>query len=483
MRPLLDPADRLWPGPAANIDAEVHRIAAQRTSDPVLASPDPAQIADRLPGALPQAGAPMETVLEEIRTVVYAHARRNTHPGMFGYVCGSGLPTDPMAHAMAAALGQNVTGFPSAPGATTVERQLIRWLFELTGLSEGSAGGTLLGGGSAANSSGLAVALHHQRPREAGLRGGPAPVIYATGAAHFSIPRAVRLLGLGTDGLHLVDTDPAGRMDVDALRRAIVADRDAGKHPMAVSASAGATTTGVIDPLPDIADVCATEKVWLHADAAYGGGVLLHGGLRARLAGIERADSITLDLHKWLYTTFDCSAILYRDHRTAKRTFYETAEYVGIPEDARPDQFAFFHYGPETSRRFRALAPYLALRHYGIDRIGRNIAHNVACAEYLADRIADTAGVELAAPVGLSIACFRVVRPGLDASAVDRLNAAIQRQLLAEGQFYLSPTTLHGRPVLRVCVLSYETTADTMDALLARVLELADELKSSAAGG
>ena len=475
-RPLLAPDDELSGFVDLSTVAPLLEVlAASHATPPVLPDVTPATLDARLPVAVPRAPTDLAEVLDELRTVAVAGRRKNGHPGFFGYVCGPGLPTDPAAHALTAALNQNLTAYTSAPGPTIVERRVIAWLAALVGLPE-TAGGMFTSGGSLANFQALATATYNalgDEVRDRGLRHARAtPVVLATHEAHFSIARACVLLGLGRENLRVVATDDTFRMDPDALNDALAQVLVDGDHPVCVVASAGTATTGAIDPLEAIADVCAEHGVWLHVDAAYGGGCILDPEARTRLGALDRADSIGMDLHKWFYLSFDASTVLYRDPEPARRLHFLRADYVQLPPELPPEVTTFFDRGPETSRRFRALAAYLAFRHYGVDRLGRNVAHNNACAAHLAALVEAADDLELVAAPQLSICCFRYRPPGLSDDAVDEANRVIRQALEDEGAFYLSPTVIDGRPVLRACIISHATRAEHVEGLVARVRAL-----------
>jgi glutamate/tyrosine decarboxylase-like PLP-dependent enzyme len=243
-----------------------------------------------------------------------------------------------------------------------------------------------------------------------------------------------------------------------------------------VVASAGTTNTGAIDPLVEIADTCARHGIWLHVDAAYGAGGLMSDELRPRYRGIERADSVIMDMHKWFFQSLAGSLLLYRDPAWARQLFTESSDYLRMNEDDSPEQFAFFSLSPELSRRFRALPFYLSMRHYGIDRLGRNALHNVRCAEYLAELVRAESDLELVAAPQLSILCFRYRPDGLDAAEVDRLNVEIRDRIQLQGDYLISPTKVNGRPVLRLCIINHATRVEHVEGLLDSILAIGREL-------
>ncbi len=479
-RPELPAQDSIDFPLEVDINRIVRSVVAAWRDSPVLRTTDAASLEALLPERLPRPGVPLDEALEELQRVAVTFARRDAHPGFHGYLAGPGLPTDPLGHALAAALNQNVVGYPSAPGAATVERTLVRWLRALAGLPP-TTDGVFLSGGSIGNQTALAAALYSSLGPQAAQTGlavaakHSKPVMIAAASTHFSIHRAARLLGVGSDGVHTIATDAEHRMDVDALRQALhsLAARP-GLRPVCVVASAGTTLTGAIDPLVDIAALCREHGIWLHVDAAYGAAALLAEELRPRLRGIELADSLVIDLHKWFYLAFDASVLLLREPDSARNLFYWQSDYVRWGNKGPPEEHMFFHLSPELSRRARALPAYLALRHYGAERLGRNVLHNVECACYLAELVAEHAELELVSAPQLSVCCFRYAPPALrwDSTSIDRINAQIRDRLEAEGDFYLSRTHLDDRPVLRVCIVSHTTRAEHVETLLDAVLRI-----------
>ena len=464
-----------------SIDALVGDILSRATQSPVRATADAQQVGSALIAELPEAGAPLQTAVDELMGSAGTYYRKNAHPGMFSYVASPGLPTDPLGHALTAALNQNVTGYHSAPGATAVERTLVRWLCRLAGLP-GDSDGLVVSGGSLANLSALATAVHHALgadARELGIQAGPRPVILAAETAHFSIQRAAIMLGLGRAGVEPVAVDGGHRMDADALRNKLeeIAD-DPQRQACCVVATAGTTAMGVIDPLSEIAGICREHGVWLHVDAAYGGAALLSAALRERLQGIEQADSITIDLHKWCYLAFDASVLLYRDPERARDLYAFEADYARYGRSQTMEDHKFFDLSPEVSRRNRALPAYLAWRHYGLDLLGRNVQHNAECAQYLAALVESAPDMQLIQRPKLSICCFRYSPESLQGQddLIDALNMRIIEALGLDGDFLLSPTLVDGRPVLRVCICSHATRAHHMDELVEKVRRVGVDL-------
>ncbi len=475
--PALDPADELNAPIDIDLRSIIDPIMQQRTQSPIVIPSRAEELSKLVAAGMPRDALPLSEVMAEVQSLTDNYCRRTSHPGFFGFVAPSGLPTDPLSHALVAALNQNVTGYPASPAGATIERTVVKWLAALVGYNE-QAGGVLLSGGSMANMTAIGTALIHRfgaSLRREGLvatAGARQPKIICSQAVHFSIQRAAGLLGIGTDNVVCVDVDDCFRMRPGKLAQAL----DTHDCPICVVASAGTTTTGAIDPLDEIAHLCRQQGVWLHVDAAYGGGGLLSTELRPLYAELEKADSVTMDLHKWFYLALDCSVVLYRDPSVAKRMFYDRSDYVQYPFDGPAESHMFFHLSPELSRRFRALPFYVALRHYGADRLGRNVLHNYKCAQYLSRLVQAEAELELVAAPQLSICCFRFAPPSLSERRIDEINRRIRQLIEDEGDFLMSPTDVHARPVLRVCIVNHATRAKHIEGLIKRVLAIGQKL-------
>ena len=476
-RPCLDPADDLTAPVSIDLNAALSDLHSQRITAPIIRPSREADVAALIDQSFPQGGDSLEQLVEQIRQATGRYSRRNAHPGFFGWIAPSGLPSDPLAYAIMGLLTDNVGGYWASPVGTTMEKTVIRWLADLVDFPEESLG-VFMSGGSMANMCGIASACAKHFGPDFRSRGLAAfskesrPVVLCSQAAHFSIRRAVVMLGIGTDNIVTIDTDDQFRMRSDALATAL----DQHDNIICVVASAGTTNTGAIDPLPQIADLCAAQGVWLHVDAAYGAGGLMSAQLRPRFGGIERADSVVMDMHKWFFQSPTGSLLLYRDPRWARQLFSESSDYLRMNEDESPEQFGFFSISPELSRRFRALPFYISMRHYGLDRLGRNALHNVECAEYLAAQIRVEQDLELITAPQLSILCFRFRPDGLDDDSVDRLNTAIRERIQLEGDYLISPTQVNNRPVLRVCIINHATRAEHVEGLLASILRIGRDL-------
>ena len=432
---------------------------------------------------LSQEGEPLEKLIEECRTIMNL-SRHNGHPRFFGYVASPSTPIGAYADLIASALNSNVTCWRSAPAATEIERTVVRWLGSLIRYDE-NAKGLLTSGGSMANLIALLIASRRKAGvgiARSGLWNSGAPLtLYASEEVHLSIPKAADILGLGRDNVRTVACDDRLRMNVEALRERIIQDVGNGYRPFCVVASAGTVGTGAVDPLEEIAKVAREFDLWFHIDGAYGAPAALDPRKRKLFQGLELADSVSLDPHKWLYIPVDAGSLLFRDDAAASAAFsVSDADYIkthGLSDDAA---FAFWDYGVELSRRFRALKVWLTLRYYGVDRISEAISEDMTLAEYLASVVEEAKDFELLASVQLSICCFRYLpasvglqyatadeagRVRLDRE-VDSMNERIMSQVQKSGRAYLSNATVHGRFALRVCVTNFRTTRADIDETL-----------------
>jgi len=384
----------------------------------------------------------------------------------FGYVLGSGAPVAALADLLASVLNQNVTAWRSAPAAAAIERQVVHWIAEALGCS--GLTGSLCGGGSSANLMALAMAREAKLPgNDVGARPG---VIYCSGEAHMSIAKAVALLGLGRRSLHTVAVDARARMSASGLERAIAADRAAGRDRIAVVATAGTVSTGEIDPLEEIAEICRANGLWLHVDGAYGALGALVAAEKYR--GLERADSLSVDLHKWLYQPVDCGLLLFKDPAVAGRTFSHTEDYARVIDSGPDEDFAFFEESLELSRRFRALKVWLSLRYHGLEAFRAAIRSDLEHARQLGDAVRECPELELLAPVELSAVCFRY--RGTDGGPdLNQLNTAILRRIIENGRVYLSNASIAGAFALRACFVNHRSRRSDVAEIVPEVLKAA----------
>lgn len=458
---------------------EIARLIAAwregRDAAPVLERPDEGRLLDSLRSPLPVLGSPLPEILDEFREKILPFARRNDSPRFFGYICSGGSDAGVLADFLASGVNQNVTAWRSAPAAAEIERLVIEWIREIVGMPEGT-GGLLLGGGSEANLTALAAARDAMAGADVSRGGlltlGREMTLYASDQVHMSIPRAASLLGLGRENVRSIPSDAIFQIRIDLLREAVAADRADGRLPFCVVANAGSTNTGAVDPLPHLSAFCREEGLWLHVDAAYGGFARLSRHGRERLAGIDLADSVTIDPHKWLHVPFDCGAVLVKDPSALRAPFSEVGEYARSLEAGDRASFTFFEMGPDLSRRFRALKVWMVMRHLGTDRLGSLIDRDIENARSLAERIERSEDLELLAPVPLSIVCFRYAPSKADEPDLDAVNRRILDALHREFRVYPTHSDLKGRFALRACLLNPRTEKEDLDLLVSEVLRL-----------
>jgi aromatic-L-amino-acid decarboxylase len=411
-----------------------------------------------------------EAVLRDLEAIA-EHVRAPTGRRL-PYVVGSGDPIGALGDLYASVLNQNVTAWRSAPAAVAIERTVVEWLAEAIGCS--GFAGTFTSGGSLGNLMALAMARESRAP--ANEHGGQGGVVYASEEVHMSIPKAVAMLGLGRANLRLIPVENTMRIDVPALEAAIAHDREAGARGIALVGSAGTIMSGAIDPLTELADVAQRHDLWFHIDGAYGAAAALASP--EKFVGMSRADSISLDAHKWLYQPLDCSVLLYRDASIARQTFAYSAEYVKTATDDPVEGFAFFDQTIELSRRFRALKLWLSLRYHGLGAFRAAIAENLAQAKLLAELVEAEPSLELLAPVDLSAVCFRWRNANVD--TLNDRNEAILRDVNQAGHVWLSNASVRGDVGLRVCITNHRTTEQDVHTIVEEVLAAADRVAASA---
>lgn len=458
---------------------------------PIAPQASAAALREVLAEPLPAEGRDFTELLAVFRDVVVPGSRHNGHPRFFGYVSAPGTAVAAVADLLASALNANLPAWRSAPAPVELEHVAIDWIKEALGCDPG-AGGLFTSGGSMANFTALAAARHRHCGAEVAAHGAaahPAPLrVYTSTETHHSIHKAAALLGIGRANVREIPVDAGFRMDVDALVRAIEEDRAAGAEPFCVVANAGTVVTGAVDPLADIAAVARRYGLWMHVDACYGGFARLAPSARPLFDGLAEADSISLDPHKWLYLPADCGCLIYRDPEAARAAFTLDADYTRVTQTDPAEAFAFWDYGPDLSRRFRALKVWMTLAHAGSRAVGDAIEGNLDCARHLAALVDASADFEMLAPPGLSIFCFRYLPPSArtgsrsaaDEEAIDRLNERIMVALQRAGSSYLSNASVNGRFALRGCVLNYRTTRRDMEILLDDVRRAADEVTAEA---
>lgn len=442
----------------AVVDALVEHLTD--TDAPALRRADPDEMRRRLAGPPPEGPVDFDTLLGQLRDDVLSFMARSDHPGYFAFIPSNGTWPSALGDFVASATNIYAGSWMEAAGPSEVERTVLGWFADWLGLPATTAG-VLVSGGSAANMTALACAREH----EVGAMADDL-VAYVSDQAHSSLARAGRVLGFRPDQLRVVPVDNEFRLRPDALVGAIEADRSHGRRPLFVCAAAGSTNTGAIDPLPEVADICAQHGVWMHVDAAYGGFAAITERGRRALAGIERADSVTLDPHKWLYQPFECGAVLVRDGDRLRRAFEITPDYLKDAERG-DDEVNFADLGMQLSRMSRAIKVWLSIRYFGLAAYRATVDRCVDLA-LLAERHIDRSDeLELLFGAHLGIVCFRRHPPGVDDEAtLDRINAELVHSFAESGRGLVSSTRLDQRYAIRLCVLNHTSgERDVLDVL------------------
>lgn len=418
-----------------------------------------------------------EDALIEHLQAILDNSIRPGSGGFLAWISGGGTVPGAIADLLASGLNANTGGWALSAGPTDVESQLISWLANRFGLPAG-AGGNLVSGGSLANLTALKIARDRANAtvRTAGIDG-QRLAIYASEESHFTIDRAADVLGLGESAVRKVAIDERLRMRVDDLERLVAIDVAAGVRPVAIVGTAGTTGTGSIDPLAEIAKIAAGVGAWFHVDAAYGGAAALSDELRPLLHGIESADSITFDTHKWLYAPVVSAALLVRDPTTLLDSFSAHAAYVANDREVADRGKDYGFEGLQLSRGFTALRVWVGLLAHGRTAYARRIEHDVALTTWLAELVEEAPELELVCPPSLSICCFRYHPTGVDDDAyLDRLNFRVMTELQIDGRVFPSNAEVHGRSAIRSCIVSYRTEARHLQQLVDLTLEIGERI-------
>lgn len=416
-------------------------------------------------------GQDFDSVYEEFKDLILPYSTGNTHPRFFGWVHGTGQAGGIVAEMMAAAMNANCGGRDHI--AIDVERIVLGWCKDLFGLPA-QASGLLVSGTSMANLIALTIARNARdagQIRRKGVGGRPRLVAYASNEVHECVIKAMEILGLGGDYLRSIPTDGRFRIDLAALHDCVADDRDSGLEPFCVIGTAGTVNTGAIDDLDALAAFCSAEKIWFHVDGAFGALCVLHEELQPLVSGIEHADSIAFDFHKWLHVPYDAGCILVRDGELHRSAFSMRPAYLGnLPRGLAGGEYWPCDFGPELSRGFRALKVWFALKQHGTRRFGQLIAQNCSQARYLAERISAEPELELLAPVSLNIVCFRYRAAITSESGLDLLNEDLVQDLQESGVAAPSTTRIRGQLAIRVNITNHRCRRADLDLLVDAVL-------------
>ncbi|WP_291159949.1 pyridoxal-dependent decarboxylase [Ensifer sp. SSB1] len=478
----LDPAD--W----SSVAVLAHRIVDDaidhlgRVRERPVWRPLPEEIEALYRAPVPDRPMPLEDVYRQVKDTVLAYPMGNIHPRFWSWYMGSGNFTGALGDFLAATQGSNLGGGRHA--AALVDQQVVGWLRDMIGLPE-TASGTLVSGGSVANLVGLTVARNVMAGidlREEGVAALKQPMrFYASDQVHSCHRKAVETLGLGNKALRRIPTDSRYRIDLEALRAAIAEDRALGFRPACVIGTAGTVNSGAVDDLTALAAIAAEEELWFHVDGCIGALVAIAPGNAWRVKGIERADSVALDPHKWLHAPFEVGCALVRDRTKHRETFAVSPEYLqGMSRGIASGQW-LYEFGFQTSRGFAALKVWMALMEHGVAKFGRLIDQNIAQAAWLSDLVRSQPPLELVTEPEVNIVCFRYAPDGQSEERLKEINLEVMLRLQEEGIAALSDTTIRGKHCLRAAICNHRTRPEDLALLVSEVLRLGREVDQSLA--
>ena len=441
---------------------------------PVLPSVRPGDVRSQLPVSPPEVGEALDTVLQDYREIIVPGLTHWNHPAFFAYFSITGSAPGILAEMLTAALNVNAMVWRSSPAATELEEVTMDWLRQLVGLPEGFDG-VINDTASSSTLYALAAAREVVYPdaHRRGLFGQPRGRVYASDQAHSSVEKSVLTLGFGQDGYRTVESDETFRMRPDLLRAALEKDIAAGIRPVAVVPTLGTTSTASLDPVAEVAEICEEFGVWMHVDAAYGGPAAIVPELRPLLAGWERADSIVLNPHKWLFTPVDCSVLYCRRPEELVRAFSIVPEYLRTAETDHAKNL--MDYGVSLGRRFRSLKLWFVLRYFGRQGIIDNIRRHVTWAQELGSWVDESPGWVRVAPVHLGLVCLQYAPEGMSGEEADALNQRILDRVNSSGRAFLTHTKLNDRLTIRVAVGNLKTTRERIEELWQLLREAAEE--------
>ena len=434
---------------------------------PLFPNVEPSHLYELFDEALPDAPKSLQQIQKELEEKLMPYLTHVGHPGYMGLITPSPNPAGILADFLASAINQNIGAYTIGPSAVAMERRVIRWLNDLIGYDE-KAGGNLTSGGMMANFTGIKLGRDQSTGDEAqhdGLQGRWA--VYVSEERHVSVDKAVDAVGVGRNYLRALPTDEGYRVSLDALEQAIAKDKAQGIKPMCIVGLAGTTNLGAVDNLEALAKIAAREGCWLHVDAAYGGGMLLSNKYPGVLKGLQMADSVTIDPHKWFYAPLDAGAVLVKDHNRLTASFGIKHAYLTDRTEQKSERYQFYVHGFEQSKRFRSLKVWTSFQHYGKSKIGEWVDNNVEQAKHL-HRLAVEEGLfESATEPSMSAICLHYKSNALDDEQVGRLHYEVAARIERGGKFWFASTEMKGKTWFRINPVNIHTTINHLNQLYA----------------
>ena len=425
---------------------------------------------------IPESGMEMEALLSYANEKVLQTATGNLGPHMYAYVMAGGTQVSIVAEKLAATINQHLGKWHLGPAMNEIEKRVVQWGADMIGYAH-NAGGVMVSGGSAANLAGLTVArnvfFERLGVRKKGMFGIKPFAVYASNEVHGCVDKSLEILGIGTDQLRKIPTLADFSIDIGALKQAIETDLDAGIQPFCVIGSAGTVNTGAIDDLNALADVADQYSMWFHVDGAYGGLAACLPELKAQYTGIEKADSVAIDFHKWLYQTFEAGCVLVKDWSTLKRAYYKEADYLDTQAEEEDGRLDFNKHYFQLSRNAKAFKVWMSIKAYGFAALRHMIQKDIDLARYLADQVEAAADFELSARSDLAIACFRYVGELTHEDDIRELNQKLIPALEKDGRVFITGTKLNGQFVIRACLINHRKNEATTNYLLQVIREVA----------
>lgn len=431
---------------------------------------------------LPEKGMDNDDLLSFIEERVLNTATGNLGPHMYAYVMSGGNQMSTVADLLANTINQNPTKWHLSPPMVEIEKRVVQWAAEMIGYHS-TAGGVMVSGGSAANLTGLTVArnifLQKENIKEEGLFGKKPVTVYASAQVHSCVDKSVQVLGIGSNHLRKIRTNKAFQIDIEALKQQIEQDLKAGYVPFCVVGTSGTVNTGAIDDLDALADIAEEYGMWFHIDGAYGGLATSLNHLKGYYKGIERADSIALDFHKWLYQPFEAGCTLVKNWSQLRETYFKKAEYLDTQLEETENRLEFNEHYFQLSRNTKAFKVWMSLKSYGFDRIKAMIQKDIDLTHYLANQVEDAVDFELVTTSHLAVACFKYKGGLTDPEDIEKVNRQLIPALEKDGRIFITGTKINGAHVLRACFINHRKTRETTDFLLQVIREIGQNLESN----